>query len=141
MGKGKRNRADADDLTDPRTPGGNLAGPGGPAHMDGVVVDTNRAVLLDGSGGVLVHVSRDGEEGGDAFGLILEGRINRTTDRAKVLYLTDLDGLVAVICQGISLAGRSGVPIEQLMSAIDVQLKANHEAYLADLANVPENER
>jgi hypothetical protein len=132
MGKGDRNRRAAA-LTDPRKPGGDIAGPGGPAQQDSVVVDIAKAVLLDGSTGVVVHATR-GEDREDAFGLMLEGRINKTQDRSRVLYLADLQGLASVAAECCSLAGRAGVGLDDFMLAFGEQLEKNHQEYLADNA-------
>lgn len=126
----KRHKAQR--LSDPRAPGGDVAGPGGPASRDGVIVDVTRAVLLDGSTGVLVHVGRQ-EGGEDAFGLMLEGRINKTTDRSRVMYLMDLKGLASVAAECASLAGRSGVVLDDFMVAFGEQLARNQQAYEDDL--------
>lgn len=129
MGKAARNRAR--NLSDPRAAGGDVAGPGGPAQQDSVVVDIGKAVLLDGSTGVVVHVTR-GDDSEDAFGLMLEGRINKTTDRSRVLYLADLEGLASVAAECCSLAGRAGVSLDDFMSAFGEQLEKNHAEYVAD---------
>lgn len=100
--------------------------------MNGVVVDTTKAVLLDGSTGVLVHLTRGGREEGDGFGLMLEGRINKTQDRSRVLYLMDIDGLVAVAAECVSLADRAGQH-QAFLDAFDAQIASNRSQYEDDL--------
>ena len=105
-------------FTNPReAEGGNYAGPGGPDDMHGIVVEMTNAVLLDGTSAMVIHVQR-GTEQSDNFGIVLEGRINQTQDRARVLYLTDLDGVVSVARQMHSLAIRAGVG-EEFLAALD----------------------
>ena len=54
-------------------------------------------------------VKLDNPSDGRAFiGMKLEGRINRATDRAAVLYLFDLDGAAGIITELLALAGRAG---------------------------------
>lgn len=129
MGKGRRSRAAA--LSDPRSAGGDVAGPGGPAQQNSVVVDTTRAVLLDGSTGVVVHLQRAGQAE-DAYGLMLEGRINKTIERSRVLYLTDLEGLAKVAAECVSLAGRAGVPLEEFLDHLSDQMARSHAEFKAD---------
>jgi hypothetical protein len=49
-------------------------------------------------------------DGRKFIGLELEGRINRSKDRGRVLYLFDADGAAALLTQLIALAGRSDSP-------------------------------
>lgn len=104
-------------LTDPRIPGGDIAGPRGPTDRNSVIVDVTRAVLLDHTSGVLVHTRRREEADATAYGLMLEGRINQSPDRSKIMYLVDLDGLAAVAAECCSLAARAGVSLDEFMGA------------------------
>ena len=89
---------------DPRKTGGNIAGPGGPHDHNAVIVDTTNAVLLDSSDVCLVETG-----GGEVvLSMLLEGRINKTTDRARNLYLMNEDGAAALVTELISLAHRIG---------------------------------
>ena len=91
--------------SDPRKAGGDIAGPGGPYDESQVVLDTRYAVLLD----TCEVVKLDNPSDGRAFiGMKLDGRINRATDRAAVLYLFDLDGAAGIITELLALAGRAG---------------------------------
>lgn len=96
---------------DPRRPGGDISGPGGPFDASSVVIDTTNAVVLEGVEVAAVDRA-DGEAPGPAaepiLALLLRGRINRTTERAQVLYLVNEDGAAAVITQLIGVADRAG---------------------------------
>ena len=85
--------------TDPRDVHGSIAGPGGPRERNSVVVDTSRAVLLDDM--TVCQVGAD-----KAIAMVLAGRINRTTERAEVLFLFDLDGAAAIVTELLALAVR-----------------------------------
>lgn len=89
---------------DPRKTGGDIAGPGGPHDHNSVIVDTTDAVLLDSSDVCLVETG-----GGEVvLSMLLEGRINKTTDRARNLYLMNEDGAAALVTELIALAHRIG---------------------------------
>lgn len=91
---------------DPRTSGGdgNIAGPGGPHDHHAVVVDTTNAVLLDHSNVCLMEAG----DGSVALAVLLEGRINKTSDRARNLYLMNEDGAAALVTELLALANRIG---------------------------------
>ncbi|RSS37448.1 hypothetical protein [Streptomyces sp. WAC08241] len=89
---------------DPRKSGGDIAGPGGPHDRDSVIVDTTNAVLLDSSTVVEVESASNGP----IIGMLLEGRINHTTDRARNLYLMNEDGAAALVTELMALAHRMG---------------------------------
>jgi len=98
------------DRTDPRRPGGDIAGPGGPYDRDAVVVDTSDAVLLDYSTVSTVELQRrsgPGPASEVAFALMLEGRVNKTRDRTRVLYLINADGVAALVTELLGLAKRA----------------------------------
>ena len=89
---------------DPRKSGGNIAGPGGPHDTNAVIIDTTNAVLLDSSDVCLVETG-----GGEVvLSMLLEGRINKTSDRARNLYLMNEDGAAALVTELIALAHRIG---------------------------------
>ncbi|MBE4761789.1 hypothetical protein [Streptomyces caniscabiei] len=90
---------------DPRKSGGDIAGPGGPHDRDAVIVDTTNAVLLDHSTVTLVG-SPDAPR--PYLAMLLEGRINQTTDRARNLYLMNEDGAAALVSELLALAHRIG---------------------------------
>jgi hypothetical protein len=91
--------------------GGSIAGPGGPYDRHGVVVDTSDAVLLDGSQVALIEARRSAPGAPPselAFALELQGRVNRTQDRANVLYVLNADGLAALVTELLAVATRAG---------------------------------
>lgn len=91
--------------TDPRSLKGSIAGPGGPKDRNGVVLDATRAVLLDRVDVCAVETTQ-----GDAIACLLAGRINRSRDRAEVLFLFDLDGAAAIVTELLGLAARMDAP-------------------------------
>ena len=90
---------------DPRKSGGDIAGPGGPHDADSVIIDSHNAVLLDHS-----TVSLVGSPGEPRpyLAVLLEGRVNKTSDRARNLYLMNEDGAAALVTELIALAHRIG---------------------------------
>ncbi|RPE40239.1 hypothetical protein EDD90_3275 [Streptomyces sp. Ag109_O5-1] len=100
---------------DPRKTGGDIAGPGGPHDRNSVIIDTTNAVLLDNSNVCLVETAN----GSVAMAMLLEGRINKTTDRARNLYLLNGDGAAAIITELLALAHRIGPEFgDRLMARI-----------------------
>lgn len=89
------------DTTDPTSLGGDISGPGGPHERDGVVVDTTNAVLLDTTTVAMVAL---GEV--EAVALLLEGRVNKRLDRAKVLVLMPNEGAAEMIVEVLGLLER-----------------------------------
>ena len=89
---------------DPRKSGGDIAGPGGPHDRNAVILDTPNAVLLDSSDVCLMEAAG----GSVVLAMLLEGRINKTTDRARNLYLLNEDGAAALVTELIALAHRIG---------------------------------
>lgn len=89
---------------DPRKTGGDIAGPGGPHDRNSVIVDTTNAVILDATTVTEVETLT----GTPALAMLLEGRIARTRDRARNLYLMDEDGAAALVTELIALAHRMG---------------------------------
>lgn len=87
---------------DPRKSGGDIVGPGGPHDRHGVILDDRTAVLLDHSTVSLVET----RGGNPVLALLLEGRINKTTDRARNLYLMNEDGAAAIVTELLALAHR-----------------------------------
>jgi hypothetical protein len=96
------------DHTDPRRPGGAIAGPGGPRDRNSVVIDATDAVLLADVGVAMIEPYRDGQPMAPAYALTLSGRINKTEEHSSVLYLMDAQGAAAVCAEIIALAGRMG---------------------------------
>jgi hypothetical protein len=94
---------------DPRPLGGNIAGPGGPHDLDAVVVDMTDAVLLDHTTVAIVHLARRNEPGvfEHAVALQFEGRVNKTSDVTRVLYVVNADGAAALFTELAGLATRA----------------------------------
>lgn len=110
--------------TDPRRAGGDAASPGGPFDRNSVVIDTTDAVLLDSTVAALAHF-----DDRDVVTLVLSGRINRTTERARVAFLMDEIGAADVIAQLVGLGARAGGTFgAALMAAIDTALDAQPKA-------------
>lgn len=101
--------------TDPRTLPGDIAGPCGPHDRNQAVVDATNAVLLDNCTVVVL------EEVG-ALAMLLSGRVNRSTDRARVLYLMNTDGAAGIITQLLGLMGRTGVDTEAFLADLDTRM-------------------
>jgi hypothetical protein len=89
---------------DPRKSGGDIAGPGGPHDRNSVIIDTTNAVILDATTVTEVETLT----GRPALAVLLEGRIARTTERARNLYLMEEDGAAALVTELIALAHRMG---------------------------------
>lgn len=89
---------------DPRKSGGDIVGPGGPHDRHGVILDDRTGVLLDHSTVTLVE-TRSGEP---VLAMLLEGRINKTAERARNLYLMNEDGAAALVTELLALANRIG---------------------------------
>ncbi|MDT0306852.1 hypothetical protein RM780_07730 [Streptomyces sp. DSM 44917] len=98
--------------TDPRRPGGSIAGPGGPRDRHGVILSADRAVLLDAS---MVCEVEAGEQG-TVLAMWLGGRINRSTERAQILYLLGADGAAAIVTELLALASRIGPDFERQLA-------------------------
>jgi len=99
---------------DPRLFGGDIVIPG---NGEGVV-DTRRAVLAD-----YVHtcvLEGDSRPDERSVGLLLEGRINRSEDRARVLFLLGGDAVADLITELLRVSLRASRP--ELVSDVLDQL-------------------
>jgi hypothetical protein len=92
---------------DPRPLGGDIAGPGGPHERDAVVVDTRNAVMLDYTEVTLVKAVRAGKIDETVVALLMEGRVNKTTDRTRVVYMIGADGVAALVTELVGIAQRA----------------------------------
>lgn len=94
------------DPTDPRAAGGDLTsvGPG----KNQTIFNTERAVLLASVDVALVETYTEGESAGPALAMMLQGRINKTLDQARILYLLNEDGAAAIVSELVALASRIG---------------------------------
>lgn len=92
--------------TDTKALPGDIVGPmDDPFADDSVIVDTRRAVLLAGTDVALTVNPSDGLE---FCALLMSGRVNRSSDQSRVVYLTGPDGMAALVTQLIGLAQRRG---------------------------------
>lgn len=81
-----------------------------------VLLDMERAVLLDGMEVCLVNVAsnvvdqtqRRPATEGVRLAVRLDGRVNKTKDRASVLFVMDEDGAAAIVTEIVALASRIG---------------------------------
>lgn len=73
-----------------------------------VLIDAERAVLLDGLDVCLVNAFAGDEPGRTRLAMRLDGRVNKTTDRASILYILDEDGAAAIVTELVALASRVG---------------------------------
>jgi hypothetical protein len=92
---------------DPRKAGGAYAGPGGPFDRHAVVVDATDAVLLANVGVTVIEPYLDSRPKLPAVGLELSGRINKTGEVARILFLMDADGAAAIVSELLGLAQRA----------------------------------
>lgn len=133
MTNGRRARATRS--SDPRKLPGEITGPGGPHDRGAFILDATRAVLLDSV--VASTVDSEQAETGSAIALLLEGRINRTTERARVLFIFGTDGAAAIVTELVALLGRASSKPgfgAQLMADLIERAKALHEAGHDDTA-------
>lgn len=101
--------------TDPRDLGGRIISTG-----DDVLLDTRRALVVDGSEVCKVENPSDGRQ---LVALFLEGRVARTDERAAVLHLLAADGLAALVSEFVGLAARMGPAFEsEFRTALDARL-------------------
>jgi hypothetical protein len=99
-----------------------------------VLLDMERAVLLDGMEVCLVnsisHVvdqtQRPSQES-IRLAMRLDGRVNKSTDRASVLFILDEDGAAAIISELLALATRVGPEFaERLMARLETLKEEGH---------------
>jgi hypothetical protein len=88
-----------------------MTGPGGSRDQGGVLLDLTDVVLLDGMNVCTVDEVRLGESQGQAIFMMLEGRINKKTDRVSVGFAFPPDGAAALITELLSLADRFGAEL------------------------------
>lgn len=98
---------------DPRKSGGDIVSLGGPQDRHGVILDDRNAVLLDHSTVTLVET----RSGSPVLAVLLEGRINKSPDRARNLYLMNEDGAAAIVTELMALANRIGPEFEERFTA------------------------
>ena len=94
-----------DDFTDPRDLGGEISGPGGPYDHGAIIIDTSKALLVDHHEIVKLDNPSDGRE---IIAWLIDGRINQSPDRAKVMFLGDTDFAAAIVTEIHGLMKRMG---------------------------------
>jgi hypothetical protein len=57
---------------------------------------------------------------GASYALLLSGRINRTSDRAEVLFLFGTDGVAAIVTELMALLGRATGNDESALILADI---------------------
>lgn len=108
-GQIRRLRPDEDAGSDPRKLGGDIVGPGGPYDRDSVLIDVTNSVLLQSVTTSLVGLGRLGDENmEEAIAILMEGKVNKSSDYAKVLFVTNVEGSAQLIANLFSLASRGG---------------------------------
>lgn len=111
MSRRRDDRKRARRTTDPVGVPGTIVGPGlddDPYARDSVVVDSSNAVLLDYSSAAVAHLTRNGVPD-DALAITLAGKVNQRTERAEVLFLTDVAGAAALVAELAGLCARAGL--------------------------------
>lgn len=96
------------DVRDPRILRGSIAGPGGAFDYGAVVLDTEDALLPDSLYVCTVDPADGNSALADAPMLAMEvaGRINKSTDRVRLLMLGDVDLAASFITELYGLAAR-----------------------------------
>lgn len=122
--------AQPDGVTDPRRLGGSIAGPGGPHDRGAVVIDSTDSILMDDMVVATVDAVRAGVLGEQAIYMTLSGRINKSTDRAKVGFLFGPDGAAALITELLAVADRFGA---ELLGDLTRRLTELHQGKNVDL--------
>jgi hypothetical protein len=94
------------DTTDPRRPGGDIVGPDSPYERNAALVDVRDSVLLEWVTVSVVKALRGDEEEEPAIALLLEGRINQTKERSRVLYVMNADAAAGIVTELVGIAKR-----------------------------------
>lgn len=112
--------------TDPRNLPGAIVGPGEPHDRAGVVLDTRHAILLDST---VVSTADNVSGEPSAIAMLLGGRINRTQERAEVLFLLGTDGVAAIVTELLALLGRanSSLNVEGLLADLTARMATLRE--------------
>lgn len=80
-----------------------------PYERNSVLLDTSNAVLMDATDFAMME---NGSDGRRFASVLIQGRVNRSKRRARVLFLMDADGLAALMTQATGLAVREGGEFE-----------------------------
>jgi hypothetical protein len=111
--------------TDPREAnGGGIIGPGGAHDKNAVLIDAHNAVLMDGIHVALMEPYSNGIPRPPIIAMQVDGRINKTKDRANITFLFDEDGAAAIITELLALACRMGGNThEKMLAAVDERMR------------------
>lgn len=87
--------------------GGDIAGleDASPYERDSVVLDTRNAVLLEAQS---VAMSTNPSDGRSICFLLMEGRVNQSSRRARTGYLLNADAAASIVSQLVAIAARQG---------------------------------
>ena len=96
----------ANGFTDPRELGGDIAGPGGPHDRNAVVVNTERALLPDTLTVACFEQPLRPGLTQPLLAMVIEGRVNQTRDRARLMFILDPDAAAAIVTEIIGAASR-----------------------------------
>lgn len=135
MSKRRRPKLSFADATDPRRPRGDIAGPGGPFDRNQTVVDAADAVLMDTIDVSMIEVASCDGEIKRAYALMLSGRINRTEEHARILFLFGADGAAGIVSEILGLANRAGPDIVLELSRKLAELPGGVPTFLKDDRN------
>lgn len=98
---------------------------GGGRHE--TIFDVRKAVLLERIDVALVEPYREGKPGGPALAMMLQGRINKTQEQARILYLINEDGAAALVSEVAALASRIGPQFrERLLDRVQALIRDGH---------------
>lgn len=124
-------KADPTGNTDPRTIGpGNIAGPGGSRERNGVLLDMTDVILLGGMEVSVAEIGRQGAWDGERFYLLMHGRVNKTDRDVSLGYLTNTDGVAALLTELLAIAERGGA---ELLDDLTRRLTELHQGKHVDL--------
>lgn len=97
--------------------GGDIAGPGGPHDKGQIVINTRGALISD-------HITVAAIDELDVelpTAILIEGRINRTPHRAKVVVIVNNDGVAGFISELVGFISRAKGPAATV--ALDVLIE------------------
>lgn len=117
-------------VADPRRLGGDMAGPGGSRDRGAVFLDLTDVVLLESTDVCVVDAVRQGALAEPVIFMVLDGRINKRTDRARVGYTFGPDGAAALITELLAVGDRFGA---ELLDDVTRRLTELHQGRHVDL--------
>lgn len=152
MGNRRRRRAAAPRIevvdpgfTDPSTIGGAIAGPGGPHSIGEHVLDMSSSMIMESFEVSVVDKYARGKPAGLDIFMIIGGRVNKTTRRAKVGVLLGPDGVAAIVSELLAIAQRAGmeaiVDLAHRLVALDDEENMSIPALLVVLEHVSQHAR